>query len=954
MRRSLVLLCVGAAVVLGLGALSAARLWVEWQWFEQFGWGVVLLRRWGLQLLLALAGSADGAAAPALAGLVLAATRSAGRSRARHVQRASGPRAPAYAATLALMLAAQLLPLALVLRLAQRLLASPFDPRRLYGLALLGDAGGSGAEGSGLGWLGLLLLGAGLTVLLLWRPQPGARLLAGMGAAAAAVALARGWGVWSLAALTPKAGIQEPLLGADVSFAMARFPALAMLLTLALGLLLLHTAAALWGLLARPPQLSDGRFAGFSAAQLGALRLPLALAALASGAVFWLARHQLLLSTAGSVPGAGWADVHLALPLRTAAAVLAWTTAALLLLPLPRRGWRGPAVLLGGGLMLALPLLETLLLPLVQMLVVTPRELERESPYLKRSIGATRAAFQLDRISIRNVNPNPQLTREDLARSQATIRNIRLWDSQPMLATNRQLQQLRVFYRFSEPTVDRYAIGNSATAQQQVIITAREMDSSGLQPSARTWLNRHLVFTHGQGFTVSPVNTSGPDGLPEYFISDLGSNSRISGSAQLGISASEVEEAIPIGRPSLYFGTLPLPYALAPTRVREFNYPEGDENFYTHYDGQAGVPLGNPAARWAAALYLGEPRLLVEGALTPKTRLLLRREVRERVARLVPFVRFEAEPYLVSVQLDQPSGPFRPGQHQFWIVDGFTVSRSYPYSAPVPGRPDLRYLRNSVKAVVDAYEGRVALYLAEPDDPLIAGWQRLFPELFEPLSAMPEALQAHIRYPIPQFELQTSQLLRYHVTDPAIFYSGDDVWQIPKEIYGSELVPMQPYHISAQLAPNLPPEFLLLQPLTPLARPNLVAWLAARSDAPNYGQLEVLRFPSQTPILGPEQITALINQNPRISQQFGLWNRSGAEVVQGNLLVLPVGDALLYVEPVYLKARKGGLPTLTRVVVSDGTRIAMEATLAEAIEALLDPQRSEAAAEVAASLDSAS
>jgi uncharacterized membrane protein (UPF0182 family) len=949
MRRSPVLLLTVAVVGLGLAVLAMARLWVEWQWFRQFDWGLVLLRRWGLQLLLAGAGVLFGLLLQRW--LVWFWHRSAPRAGAPAGPGRSSP-APAgrlalgplpYGGTLALLLVAQLLPLALLLRLAQRLVQSPFDPRRLYGLALLGDWGA-------VGWLGLLPLLAGSLVTLLWCPQAAARLLAGLGAAAAALALARGWGLWSLALLAPDAGIREPLLGADVSFAMARFPALAVLLTLVLALLLLHTAAALWGQLARPPQLSDGRFAGFSAAQLRALRLPLALGALASGAALWLARHQLMLSTAGSVPGAGWADVHLALPLRTAAALLAWATAALLLLPLPRQGWRGPAAVLGGGVMLILPLLEALLLPLVQMLVVTPRELERESPYLRRSIEATRAAFQLDRINTRNVNPNPQLTRDDLARSQATIRNIRLWDSQPLLATNRQLQQLRVFYRFSEPTVDRYGIGAGAPAQQQVIITAREIDSSGLQPSARTWLNRHLVFTHGQGFTVSPVNTSGPDGLPEYFISDLGSNSRISGSAQLGISQADVAAAIPIGRPSLYFGTLPLPYALAPTRVREFNYPEGDENFYTHYTGSAGVPLGHPAARLAAALYLGEPRLLVEGALTPETRLLLRREVRDRVARLVPFVSFEAEPYLVSVRLDRESGSFRPGQHQFWIVDGFTVSRSYPYSAPVPGRPDLRYLRNSVKAVVDAYDGRVALYLAEPDDPLIAGWQRLFPELFEPLSAMPEALLAHIRYPIPQFELQTSQLLRYHVTDPAIFYSGDDVWQIPKEIYGSELVPMQPYHISAQLAPNLPPEFLLLQPLTPLARPNLVAWLAARSDAPNYGQLEVLRFPSQTPILGPEQITALINQNPRISQQFGLWNRSGAEVIQGNLLVLPVGDALLYVEPVYLKARKGGLPTLTRVVVSDGTRIAMEASLAEAIEALLDPQRSQVASDIPAEL----
>ena len=931
MRRRQMLPWFLALVLLGAGVVAVSRFWVEWHWFEQFGWGSVLLRRLGLQLALALAGLSLGLLLQRWLERFWRLGEGSGTSRRFSLE----PLPSALA--LLLLVGVQCLPLLLLLQLARRLLLQPFDPRRLHGLAPLLD-------GSLPGWLVLLSALVVAALALLWRPQTAARILAAGGATASAVVIARGWGLWSLALLAPAAGLREPLLGADVTFALARFPALALLLTLALALVLQHTGAALWGQLARHPQLSDGRFAGFTPAQLLALRLPLGLLALGTAAAFWLGRHQLLLSTNGSVPGAGWVDVHVALPLRTAAAVLGLITALVLWLPFPRRGWRARAAAGPGGLLLLIPLLEALFSPLVQLLVVTPRELERERPYLQRSIAATRAAFQLDRIRTRNVNPSPRLTRADLARSEATIRNIRLWDSQPLLATNRQLQQLRVFYRFSEPTVDRYAIGAPGRAQQQqVIITAREMDSSGLQASARTWLNRHLVFTHGQGFTVSPVNTSGPDGLPDYFISDLGSNSRISGSAQLGISRDEVKAAIPIGRPSLYYGTLPLPYALAPTRVSEFNYPEGDVNVYTHYSGKSGVPLSNGLARFAAALYLGQPRLLVEGSLTAQTRLLLRREVRERLRRLVPFVSFEAEPYLVSVRLDQATGPFRPGQHQFWIVDGFTVSRSYPYSEAIPDRPDIRYLRNAVKAVVDAYEGRVALYVAEPDDPLIAAWQRLFPELFAPLSRMPAALQAHIRYPLPQFELQTAQLLRYHVTNPSVFYSGDDVWQIPKEIYGSELVPMEPYHISAQLSPEQPPEFLLLQPLTPLARPNLVAWLAARSDAPYYGQLELLRFPSQTPILGPEQITALISQNPKISQQFGLWNRSGSEVIRGNLLVVPVGQALLYVEPVYLKAQKGGLPTLIRVVVSDGTRIAMEPTLAEGIEALLDPVRSLAA-----------
>ncbi|MDP4681341.1 MAG: UPF0182 family protein, partial [Cyanobium sp. MAG_255] len=683
--------------------------------------------------------------------------------------------------------------------------------------------------------------------------------------------------------------------------------------------------------------LSDGRFHGFTPAQLVQLRWPLGSLALLVAGSFWLGRHQLLLSTAGSVPGAGWLDVHLVLPLRTLAALVALLTAVALLLPLPRRGIRGPLLGAVSLALLLVPLLEVALTPVLQLLLVKPRELQLETTYLARSIRATRAAFQLDDISTRFVKPRRRLTRADVQASQATLRNIRLWDSQPLLSTNRQLQQLRVYYRFSTAAVDRYNLAaNQGLGRQLVIITARELDQASLPPAARTWLNTHLVFTHGYGFTVSPVNTSSPDGLPDYFISDLGASTRVQGNAQLGITTAQVRAGIPIGKPSLYFGALVSPYALAPTKVQEFDYPQGDENLYTHYGGSAGVLIGSAWGRLAAATYLREPKLLMQGAITPQTRLLLRREVRQRLTSLAPFVRFEGDPYLVSVQLDKP-GPFARDQHQFWIVEGFTTSRSYPYSAAVPGDADIRYLRNSVKAVVDAYNGTAVLYVAEPEDPIIAGWQRLFPDLFQPLAAMPKPLQAHIRYPQRQFELQTSQLLRYHVTDPRIFYSGDDVWQVPKELYGRSQIPVKPYHISAQLTPELPPEFLLLQPLTPLARPNLAAWLAARSDAPNYGELVLLRFPTQTPIFGPEQVQALINQNPRISQQFGLWDRAGSEVIQGNLLVVPVGEALLYVEPVYLKARNGGLPTLTRVVVSDGTRVAMETTLDRAIASLLAP-----------------
>ena len=916
------------AGVIGVLALAAgglvllARLWVEWQWFGQFGWTGVLLTRWLLQLGGAVAGLLVAFALQCWLGWYWALP-----ARGTALRFGLGPWP--YAVGLMAAAVLQLLPLLLLVRLAQRLLLNPFDPRRLHGLIALGD----------LAWLPLLpvllVVAAGLLLWPRWAP----RLVAAAGGVALAAVLARSWGLWAEALLVPNTGIREPLLGADVSFGLARFPALAFALTLALALLSQHLGAALWGVMARPPQLSDGRFHGFSPAQLHHLRPPLALSAVLVACAFWLGRHQLLMSTTGSVPGAGWLDVHLVLPLRSLAALGASATAVALFLPW-RPGRRAPMLLVSALVLGLVPVVELALTPLLQLLLVRPRELQRESPYLERSIVATRAAFQLDRISSRTVNPRNRLSRADVQASAATLRNIRLWDSQPLLSTNRQLQQLRVYYRFSGAAVDRYALSEAGgLGRQQVIITARELDQAALPLAARTWLNRHLVFTHGYGFTVSPVNTATPDGLPEFFISDLGASTRVQGNRQLGISESEVRSAIPIGKPSLYFGALASPYALAPTKVPEFDYPQGDENFYTHYSGQAGVPLGSLWGRLAASIYLQEPKLLVQGSLTPATRLLLRREVRDRVRRVAPFLQVQGEPYLVSVQLDGAS-PFPADQHQFWIVEGFTTSRTYPYSAPVPGNADVRYLRNSVKAVVDAYNGRMVLYVAEPGDPLIRSWQRLFPDLFEPLAAMPPALQAHIRYPLWQFELQTQQLLRYHVTDPRVFYSGDDVWQVPKELYGRKQVPVKPYHISAQLTPDLPPEFLLLQPLTPLARPNLAAWLAARSDAPHYGELVLLRFPTQTPIFGPEQITALINQNPQISQQFGLWDRSGSEVIQGNLLVVPVGQALLYVEPVYLKARQGGLPTLARVVVSDGTRIAMGTTLEQGIEALLDPSRS--------------
>ena len=423
--------------------------------------------------------------------------------------------------------------------------------------------------------------------------------------------------------------------------------------------------------------------------------------------------------------------------------------------------------------------------------------------------------------------------------------------------------------------------------------------------------------------------------MPEYFISDIGSSNKIQGSDYLGISKSNVVSSIPVNRPSIYFGLISSPYAIVPTKLEELDYPEGANNIFNHYSGTAGVPLSNIFQKLSASLYLMEPRLLNTSSLRKDSKLLIRRDVKTRLKNIAPFLKFIGDPYLISTTINNNEHGYISDQNLYWIVEGYTSSYNYPYSAGLPGE-NTNYIRNSVKAIVDAYNGKVYLYVIEPKDPIIKAWQRLFPNLFKPLAKMPQSIKEHLKVPTELFEIKVNQLLRYHVKEPKAFYNGDNIWQVPKETYGKQSVEVEPYHVTAQLKENENSEFLLLQPLAPLARPNLSAWVAARNDGDNYGKLVLLRFPSQTTIYGPEQIQALINQDPLISQQFSLWDRSGSEVIQGNLLVIPLGRSLLYVEPVYLKASKGGLPTLTRIVVSDGKRIAMDKNLTQAINKLLD------------------
>ena len=896
----------------------AARMQIEWLWFDQFDWTNVLLKRWLLQLLLA-----------GVAMLPLLAARTWSRQfRRRKSTSFQGVSLTGWSYGFGLLFSAGLVLITALLTLDLLALAIR-DPSQL-------------GEWKQLLWpqnqlssVVRLVQAGGIVLLMAWpRLRPW---LSRIVAAALMVVVSRAWGIWSLALWIPDTALHDPLLGADLSFGLGRFAGLH------LGLELLVLAAAftlcfeLWRVLADAQAISDWSSPSFDPRQIQLVRSLSALLVLGAAGLVWFSRHQLLWTQHGLVAGAGWLQVHLSLPFRAFATLLLVLIAVALLLPSRKRMRQGFAVALAS--LVALDIVAT---PLARWLVVRPQEIDLQAPYLSDAIQATRWGFQLDLIKSRVIEPNAKLSTADLEQGASTLKNVRLWDSAPLLEANRQLQQLRVYYRFSNAAVDRYPLNQDSDSAQQVILSARELDQSALPRRSRTWQNRHFIFTHGYGFTVSPVNERSYDGLPSYFISGLGTETRIEGNEALGIDRSEVKEAIPVGDAALYYGMLPSPYAIAPTQIPEFDYPEGDLNVMTHYQGTGGVSIGSWIQRLAAAVYLREPRLLITQAINADSKLLIRRDVRSRVKAIAPFIDFRGDPYLISIPNPVPVSTDKDHQkaderqqHQYWVVEGYTHSSTLAYSSAVSSDDSDRYLRNSVKAIVDAYNGSIRFFISEPQDPIVRAWDRAFPGLMEPMQSMPPLVRDHLRVPEDFFNVQVNQLKRYHVENPRIFYSGDDVWQVPSEIYGGRKVDVEPYHITAQVQDNENSEFLLLQPLTPLARPNLTAWLAARNDGDHYGELELIDFPKDKNILGPEQVQALIHQDPEVSQQFGLWDQEDLELVQGNLLVLPLGSGLLYVEPVYLRTSKVGLPSMARIVVSDGRSVAMDQNLPLALEQLM-------------------
>ncbi len=615
----------------------------------------------------------------------------------------------------------------------------------------------------------------------------------------------------------------------------------------------------------------------------------------------------LVYSHRGAVFGAGYTDVHAQLP---ALNILVFVTifAALLLLinVFLQQAWRAIVVVIVGWI--AISALAGNIYPnLVQRFQVNPNEFTREREYIGHNIEFTRAAFGLDIIVNENFDAESELTAEELLSQPDTVRNIRLWDYRPLLQTYNQVQALRQQYQFTDIDIDRYDIDGE---RRQLMLSARELIPEQLEQPAQTWVNRKLVYTHGYGVAASPVAEITPDGLPTFVLQDL-----------------PVRGILEVTRPQIYFGERTNEYVIVKTATEEFDYPRGEGgNVFTTFDGDSGIPIGGFLPRLAFAIQFADVNLFISQELTSESQILWRRNILERTREVAPFLRFDSDPYIVV----------GGDGHLYWFLDAYTVSGRFPYSEPsqygsrtVPA--GFNYIRNPVKIIIDAYTGNMDFYLVEPDEPIAAAYARIFPDLFTSFEEMPEDLNAHIRYPNDLFSIQASVFRTYQMTEPTDFYNREDVWAWPEEIFDNQSRPMEPYYVLMELPGNDELDFIQILPFTPANRENMIAWLAAQNDPDKYGEMLVYRFGKDSLVFGPKQIEARIDQDPVISSQLSLWNQQGSQVIRGNLLVIPIGESLLYVEPLYIQAATGKIPELKRVILATSERVIMAENLGLAL-----------------------
>jgi hypothetical protein len=624
---------------------------------------------------------------------------------------------------------------------------------------------------------------------------------------------------------------------------------------------------------------------------------------------YWLDRLSLLDSARGLVFGAGYTDVHARIPLLTTLAVIVVLGAVLLLVNTVIRRWR--LLLIVAGLWIAVAVLGPVYPGLVQRFRVNPNELAVERPYIRHNIDFTRYAFDLEDVLEFDFEVGAELTPQLIEENRQTIDNIRLWDWRPLQITYEQLQELRLYYTFYDVDVDSYVIDEELT---EVMLAARELDVDQLPDQAQTWINRHLIFTHGYGLCLSPVNVVTEEGLPLLLVRDIPPQSAV--------------EGLEITRPEIYFGEVTENYVIVGTTEEEFDRPSGDQNIYTRYEGPDGVEIGGLLRQLAFALRFGDQQIIFSRSILPDSRILFHRTLEDRVETLAPMLWYDEDPYLVIAD-----------GRLFWLYDAYTQSDRFPYSQPFRDAEfprSVNYIRNSVKIVIDAYTGETRFFVVDPDDPILQTYQAIFPDLFVSDEEMAPELRAHWRYPEQLFRIQAAVYATYHMEDPQVFYNKEDLWEVPVEaLGGSREQPMTPYYVVMRLPGEEEIEFIMMRPYVPAERRNMIAWLYADSDGADYGQLGVFKFTKEELVYGPRQIGARFEQDPFISQQLTLWDQRGSEAIRGNLIVLPIDNAVLYVQPLYLQAQAGSIPELRRVLVAYGNRVVMAENLATALAEVL-------------------
>ncbi|MFY9655589.1 MAG: UPF0182 family protein, partial [Methylocystis sp.] len=729
-------------------------------------------------------------------------------------------------------------------------------------------------------------------------------------------------------------GVSDPLFATDVGFYVFRLPFCELLqnsLTLltALALTLVLMTYLFFGSI----QLSNGAKISASRDASRHLSVLLFILVAAWGWGFYLGRFELLYSTQGVVYGAGYTAYHvtrLALWTMVGASAVACVILAF--------NFFRPNLKIftaGAGAYVALWLIGMVVLPFcVQKFVVQPNELALETPYLKHSIDYTRKSYDLDAIQETSYPALADLTRDVIARNQDTIQNVRLWDARPLLQTYRQTQAIRLYYQFYNVDTDRYQL---ADGYHQVMLSAREL-STELPAKAQTWVNQYLQFTHGNGAVMNFVSKTVGDGFPEYLLEDVPARSNF---------------GLKMTQPEIYYGQAMPGYRIVSTSVKEFDYPKGNDNVYQSYTGKGGIPLDGVWKRLLFTWTKADINILLTSYLTPESRIQIHRNVAERVAQIAPFLQLDNNPYAVLSE-----------GKLYWIQDAYTTSNRYPYATPertwtfptslepgidvgyTAGSNDqnpqgtesrslasfdgLNYIRNSVKVVVDMYNGSVRFFAMDPEDPILAAYRQAFPDVFSDLGDLSGDLKKHLRYPENLFSIQADQYRTFHMTDPQVFYNREDLWAAPKERYAGKVQSMEPYYILAKLPGSDQLEYMLMTPFTPQNRDNMISWMAARSDFPQYGKRLFYQLPKEKLVYGPNQIEAMIDQNTTISQQLTLWNQNGSRVIRGKQIVTPIENSFLYVVPLYLTAEGANFPQLKRVIAVAGDKVVMEPTLDEA------------------------